>query len=204
MNPLANILAQDGEGIGELLYLALFLAVSAILAISNWIKKKAEEKQAAERQRQMEERDITEGAEQEQEEEYTWEPLSRHAQQEEAEPEPEPEDEPEEYYFRPPVPPPMPQGERQQLVEEAADRVAVLKPVEDRQLVHAEVTMPSVTHDDPYALPGTARHRGSQGPMGPSSAMDLSDPDQLRQAIILRELLDSPLAMRQQAAPWEV
>ena len=64
--------------------------------------------------------------------------------------------------------------------------------------------MPSTTHQDPYAFRHDPGRPSIVGIPGTSMGVDLSDPDTLRQAIVFRELLGPPKAMRNTPEPWEL
>ena len=72
-------------------------------------------------------------------------------------------------------------------------------------MVEAEVAMPSAAHHDFYAYPGRPGALSRDAAQAaPAVAVDLSNPDTLRQAVIYHELLSPPKALRHDPEPWEI
>jgi len=81
----------------------------------------------------------------------------------------------------------------------------MLEPVPEHHLVEAAVAMPSAVHHDFYAYPGRPGALGTNAPLAAQAvAMDLSNPDTLRQAVIYQEVLSPPKALRHESEPWEM
>jgi type II secretory pathway pseudopilin PulG len=207
MTSFPSILAA-GEGIGELLQLILVLGAAAAIALMKWVGNKVQqrqaEQQAAEQARRLRE-DLGAG---------------RAAQ---APPAPiqslQSPGQPRRNPYRP-IParqpigtqPVMPQGSPQQAQQRRRRKppaqpaeLVVLEPVSEHRLVEAEVAMPSAVHHDFYAYPGRPGALGHEAAQAaPAAAVNLSDPDTLRQAVIYRELLSPPKALRHESEPWEL
>lgn len=177
MTLLSNILAA-GEGVEDLLQLILLVGAAGVIAVVRWLGKlasqKQDEQQAVEQAQRLQENLETDRAPQ---------AVQAPVQQ------------------RPPQQ--APQRRRRKPPAQPAEPV-VLAPIEHR-LVNAQADMPSAVHHDFYAYPGRPGALSHDDAWAAQPvAVDLSNPDLLRQAVIYHELLSPPKALRDESEPWEV
>ncbi len=176
MTSLSNILAA-GEDAGDLLRLILILGAAGAVAVVRWLGKKASQKQAEQQAAEQALR-LQEDLEADRAAQTLRAPMQqrplRQTQQR--------------HRQKPPTQPIEP---------------VVLQPTE-HSLVNAQADMPSTSRHDFY---DNADKSGAPGPRAwavPTMAVDLSNPDTLRQAVIYHELLSPPKALRHESEPWEV
>jgi hypothetical protein len=196
MTLIPNILAA-GEGVEDLLQLILLVGAAGVIAVVRWLGKKASEKQA--------EQQAVEQAQRLQESlKADRAGLAPHAPVQNLQTGLEA---PQTPYRSIAAPPTMqqqaPQRRRRKPPAQSAEPV-VLDPIEHR-MVEAAVAMPSAVHHDFYAYPGRPGALSHGAALAARAvAVDLSNPDMLRQAVIYHELLSPPKALRDESEPWEV
>lgn len=180
-----NILA-DFERIEDLLYIALLLALGAVGAIVSWFKKQAEKRHAERLKRRIEDQQKGHAW---QEGQPTGQGIAPAEPAEEMivlEPTAPPQDRVPQ---RPAVPPPMTNMRRRRPA--ATPAAPVVLPPAETHLANFEVEMPSAGAHEAHS-----RH------VARGRVLNLSDPATLRQAIVLREILDPPIALREPTGQW--
>jgi len=205
MTSFPNILAA-GEGAEGLLQLILVLGAAAVIAVVRWVGKKASEKQA-EQQAADQARRLEEDLQADRETQAGRSPmqgLQSPRQQHRNLYRPIPT-QPVVTRRLPEQAPPQPRPRPRRKPPAQPAEPVVLEPVSEHRMVEAEVAMPSTVHHDFYAYPGRP---GALGPGAAQAAqavaVDLSDPDTLRQAVIYHELLSLPKALRHDPEPWDI